>query len=127
MGSIKIIIAIIVLVIWIAKTIMGDAKQDEARKRKAQSKPRPKPRPAQVPLFPPDPIEEEIKPAPNFLDSPYAQSLSYAQETPKNETPSPIFEKPMEAQSAIDEEQRKAHIERWRRALIDSEILKRKF
>ena len=123
MGSIKIIIAIIVLVIWIAKTIMGDAKQDEARKRKAQSKPRP----AQVPLFPPDPIEEEIKATPNFLDSPYAQSLSYAQETPKNETPSPIFENPMEAQSAIDEEQRKAHIERWRRALIDSEILKRKF
>ena len=117
MGSFKIIIFIIIIVIGITKTIMSDAKQDKAKKRK----PRPVPRPAQTPLSPPEPVEERSNPSPNFLNSPYAQ------EEEAVESASPVFEKPIETQVAIDEEQRNAQLDRWRRALIDSEILKRKF
>lgn len=121
MGSIKIIIGIIVLVFWIVKTIMGDAKKDEEDRR-------------------------SISPLPsNEQDSPYSTFTSPAFE---QEAQKPVQETvkssvlPMEGVSAISgvssigeitnqpqmtEEERAAHAERWRRALIDSEILKRKF
>lgn len=112
MGSIKIIIIILCVVGFIIKTIAGDAKRD----RKAQAQPTtPQPRVPKIPV-PPAVPQESPRTQPQPLPSIY------------NVESEPVGSvSPMVAIEPIDEEAQQAELDRWRRALIDSEILKTKF
>lgn len=125
MGSFKIIIFIIILAIGIVKTIMGDAKKEKASKKKPEAPSR-----KVAPAYPyepylssplPPPIQEDKLPQdgvimPSYINAEGVSSIS-------NESTIGSIEERHE----MTEEERIAHAERWRQALIDSEILKRKF
>ena len=123
MGSIKIIVFIIIIVIGIVKTIIGDAKKDKEQSRPMStpgSKATPEP---QIPSYEPHPLTPPVA---------MSQEGGLMSQSWQNEGVSSI---PMQASSIgsieerheLTEEERIAHAERWRQALIDSEILKRKF
>ena len=112
--STKLIIGILIVVFYIVKTIMGDAKKERESKSAQQ---RPKHPKTVFPQF--------------FDDEPVV--------TPTNTTPPPLYAQEGESVTSgmaestsmptaeLDEAQIQAHNERWRQAVIDSEILKTKF
>ena len=120
MGSFKIIIIILCVVGFIIKTIAGDAK----RERKAQAQP-PKPRSPQRPNQ--SAPEQEILwtelPLPVETST---QSCCVERESIGRTAPMTSLEA-IQATESIDDEARQTELDRWRRALIDSEILKTKF
>ncbi len=115
MDTTKLIIGIFVVVFFIVKTIMSDAKKERDHKK---TSPQPK---APKTIFPPffyddEPEKEEPRreTTPAFMQE--GQSVTMPTPTP-----------PMAAEPEMSEEEQQAHAERWRRAVIDSEILKTKF
>lgn len=115
MGSIKIIIIILCVVGFIIKTIAGDAK----RERKAQHQPAtPQPRVPEIPT----------SQQPTHWPEAQLPLSHYNVEGESNSRIPPITSVNSVAMpEPIDEEERQAELDRWRRALIDSEILKTKF
>lgn len=115
MDTTKLIIGIFVVVFFIVKTILADAKKERDQKK---TSPHPK---APKTVFPSFFYEDEPKkeepcrePVPTFMQE--GQSVTMPTPTP-----------PMTAETEMSEEEQQAHAERWRRAVIDSEILKTKF
>lgn len=116
MGSIKVIIGILIVVMFIIKTIAGDAKRDSAQ-QKPQAKPRQKPR--QMPIPPFAPANQEI----NYSEPVNIPQPQFQEGEPMN----PPMQSPIVHNEPVIDEARQAEMDRWRRALIDSEILKTKF
>lgn len=106
--STKLIIGILIVVFFVVKTIIGDAKKD--KEKKVAPKKVAKPKTVFPPFFYDD--NKDIEPT-NIETSQYKQ-----QEMPANEAPNMMVD--------VEEEQ-PACAERWRQAIIDSEILKTKF
>lgn len=124
MGSFKIIIFIIILAIGIVKTIMGDAKKEKASKKKPVAPSR-----KVAPAYPYEPYPSSPLPPPVEVELPQEggtmlvfQNTEGISSISNESTIGSIEEK-----HEMTEEERIAHAERWRQALIDSEILKRKF
>lgn len=116
MDTSKLIIGILIVVFFIVKTIIGDAKKEQAKK----STPPPPKHPKTE--FPPFFYDDEVKSEPVKSNMPpkhfqEGQSILNASAS----TQSSILE------LEITEEQKQVDVERWRRAIIDSEILKTKF
>lgn len=109
MDSTKLIIGILIVVYFVVKAIFGDTKK-EHKKSDAQPKKNPKT------IFPPFFYEEESK-----------KDVETKNETPafKQEGQSVTTARPSTILPENDESQ--VDVERWRRAIIDSEILKTKF
>ena len=114
----KLITGILIIVFFIVKTIIGDAKKEQESNTTQQPPKRPKT------VFPEffnddEPQKEPIK----------AQKYS-STSIPTEEGMSVTAHMATQSQMAsndLDEEQLQAHAERWRQAVIDSEILKTKF
>ena len=115
----KLIIGILIIVFFIVKTIIGDAKKEQKATAKKQTppqypktvfpdffdddKPQKKSKKRKKATMPPMPTEEGVSVTSHTASQPQMPSED------------------------IDEEQLQAHAERWRQAIIDSEILKKKF
>lgn len=109
MDSTKLIIGILIIVYFVVKAIIGDTKK-EHKKSDAQPKKNPKTK------FPPFFYDEEPKKevSTDNISSTFKQE---GQSVTKTQTSKVILEN--------DEPQ--VDVERWRQAVIDSEILKTKF
>lgn len=118
MGSIKIIIIILCVVGFIIKTIAGDAKRD----RKAQAQPTPP-----QPRAPKIPIPSTPQPPMQWPEAPPSHSHYNVEGESIGRVSTMTTASSMVTHEPVDEEARQAELERWRRALIDSEILKTKF
>lgn len=123
MGSIKIIIFIIIIVIGIVKTVMGDAKKDKQRQRPAA----PLPSVDFESAYESTPSRGPVAPPKMDLPQEGGTMPSYRQAEGVSSIPNATSLGEIEERNEMTEAERIAHAERWRQALIDSEILKRKF
>lgn len=114
MDSTKLIIGILIVVFFVVKTIIGDAKKDKAKKVVSQQPKKPK---TVFPSFFFD--DEQVVNTTNNVTPPL-----YTKEGVSETIGDPATIMPG---NELSEEQQKAHTERWRQAVIDSEILKTKF
>lgn len=109
MDSTKLIIGILIVVYFVVKTIFGGTKK-EHKKSDAQPKKNPKT------IFPPFFYDEEPKNEVSAKSTPPA----FMQEGQSVTNVSTSIEE-------LEVEELQVDVERWRRAIIDSEILKTKF
>lgn len=116
MDTSKLIIGILIVVFFIVKTIIGDAKKEQAKKSTPHPPKRPK---TEFPPFFYDDVVESEPVKPNVPPVYFQEGQSVTNQPAS--TQSSILE------SEMTDEQEQAHAERWRRAIIDSEILKTKF
>lgn len=106
--STKLIIGILIVVFFVVKTIIGDAKKEKEKKVAQKKVARPKT------VFPPFFYDDKQEVEAVNIESPqYKQHDVTADEMPN-------------MMDDIEEEQQ-VGAERWRQAIIDSEILKTKF
>lgn len=106
--STKLIIGILIVVFFVVKTIIGDAKKEKEKKIAQKKVARPKT------VFPPFFYDDNNEDENTNIKSPQCKQ----QDVPADESPNLMVD--------IEEEQ-PVCAERWRQAIIDSEILKTKF
>lgn len=117
--STKLIIGILIIVFFIVKTIIGDAKKEQKSVTSQQRVPKP-PKTVFPEFFYDDQPQEEsnkndvVAPPPIPMEEGVSVTAHMASQ-------------PEMSGEELDEGQLQAHAERWRQAIIDSEILKKKF
>lgn len=109
MDSTKLIIGILIIVYFVVKAIIGDMKK-EHKKSDAQPKKSPSTN------FPPFFYDEESK---NEVSTKNTTSIFKQEGEPVTKTQSSKVE--------LENDEPQVDLERWRQAVIDSEILKTKF
>lgn len=118
MDTTKLITGILIIVFFIVKTILGDAKKEQEAKKAQQSSERPKT------VFPDFFNDDEPQTEHEKYNAPVSPYMTSEE---RMATTSHMPQQSVMKSDELDEEQLQAHAERWRRAIIDSEVLKTKF
>lgn len=115
MDSTKLIIGILIVVFFVIKTIIGDAKKEKEKKTPSSDQKKPKTVFPQF-FFEDEPQKEKEPEVVDIENIPFENIIT----TPSNN-------QNIIQNNGLNDEQLQAHSERWKQAIIDSEILKTKF